>query len=185
MWQVQSKPIKATSHHYKAVFPHTQHRSTQLKSYNRIDTVVSNATTLAGRVTTAETNIGLKANTADVYSKTVADSTFVENSQIVTTVAATATASDTNIASEKAVRAAITAATSGLATSGNVSTLSTDVTNLQTQVGTGTVDSRIATAKGDAITAAATDATNKANAPAETAAKSYADGLIATEVIES
>ena len=47
-----------------------------------------------------------------------------------------------------------------------------------------TVDSRIATAKGEAIEAAAGDATSKANT-AESNAKGYADGLIAAEVTRS
>lgn len=47
-----------------------------------------------------------------------------------------------------------------------------------------TVDSRIATAKGEAIETAAGDATSKANT-AESNAKGYADGLIAAEVTRS
>ena len=47
-----------------------------------------------------------------------------------------------------------------------------------------TVDSRIATAKGEAVDAAAADATSKANT-AESNAKGYADGLIAAEVTRS
>lgn len=51
----------------------------------------------------------------------------------------------------------------------NLGTLNTDVANLKGQVGTGTVDSRIATAKNEAVAAA----------------NSYADGLINAEVLRA
>ena len=58
------------------------------------------------------------------------------------------------------------------------SALSERVTTIEGNMGSGKVDDRIATAKQEAISASATDATNKANT-AESNAKSYVDGKIA------
>ena len=58
------------------------------------------------------------------------------------------------------------------------SAISARVTTIEGNIGTGKVDDRIATAKEEAVTAAATDATTKANT-AESNAKAYADDLVA------
>lgn len=58
------------------------------------------------------------------------------------------------------------------------SALSARVTTIEGNIGTGKVDDRIATAKEEAVTAAATDATTKANT-AESNAKAYVDDLVA------
>ena len=58
------------------------------------------------------------------------------------------------------------------------SALSARVTTIEGNIGTGKVDDRIATAKEEAITTAAADATTKANT-AESNAKTYADDLVA------
>lgn len=83
---------------------------------------------------------------------------------------------ETTVGAHTTAIADINAELDTMASDETVTELTGDVNALQTQVGEGTVDSRIATAKQAAIDAAAADATSKANA-AEAAAKSYADGL--------
>lgn len=64
----------------------------------------------------------------------------------------------------------------------SITELTGDVTALQTQVGTGTVDSRIETAKQAAIDAAAADATTKANKALEDAKADAEKYIDATEL---
>ena len=141
---------------------------------------------------------------AAVASKDYVDTKVGVNTQSITeltqTVATNKTAAENAIAGEKSAReTAVSGLNTRLTTAeGTIAQHTTDisainaeldtvasnevVTALQTQVGTGTVDSRIETAKQAAIDAAAADATTKANKALEDAKADAEKYIDATEL---
>ena len=124
---------------------------------------------------------------AAVASKGYVDSFVGKNGSITTEVATLkTTVADNKSAADNAIadaKKAGTDASAALATyestnNARVAAVEGDVDTLQGQVGEGTVDSRIATAKQEAVDAAAGDATTKANqalADAKADAEKYID----------
>ncbi len=142
-----------------------------------------------------DTKVGVNTQSIETLTQTVADNKTEAANAIAAEKSARETAvsgldtrlitAEGTIAQHTSDISAINAELDTMASDETVTGLTGDVTALQAQVGTGTVDSRIETAKQAAIDAAAADATSKADkalADAKTDAEKYID---ATELADS
>lgn len=125
--------------------------------------------------TTVETNATNAANATAAVAKDLADYESANDARVLAVEGEVDTL-QTTVGDQATAISGINTKLESVATQEGLADLTGDVTALQTQVGEGTVDSRIATAKQEAVDAAAGDATTKAN-KALADAKSYADGL--------